>query len=79
MDGTLGVMNPFNKQDFNELWDNDILAPGGIRIPICSPQEATFLATDGLGHGIPKENIASFPCLQDPNKRYESEWVSWPE
>lgn len=78
MDGTVGGVNPVNKDDFNDLWDNDIRAPGLVRIPICSPQEATFLGTDGLGHGIPEENIPSFPCLRDPSKRYESEWVSWP-
>ena len=78
MDSTAGGVNPFDKDDFTDLWDNNIRAPGSIRIPVCSPKEAKFLATDGLGHGIPEEDIPSFPCLRDPNKRYESEWVSWP-
>ncbi|KXJ85377.1 chitinase [Microdochium bolleyi] len=79
MNGNEGAIDPSNKDDFNSLWDNDITAPGTIRIPVCSPKEASVLGEDGLGHGIPDTDKPSFPCLRDPSKRYESEWVSWPK
>ncbi|KAH7014604.1 chitinase [Microdochium trichocladiopsis] len=79
MDGNEGVADPSNKEDFDSLWENDITAPGTIRIPVCNPKEAEVLGTDGLGHGIPDGDKLSFPCLRDPSKRYESEWVTWPK
>jgi hypothetical protein len=78
VDDKTPLINPFNRDDFNNLWDNNIRAPGNIRIPVCNPKEATVLATDGLGHGIPDGDKASFPCLRDPSKRYDSDWVTWP-
>ncbi|KAM5435297.1 hypothetical protein MferCBS31731_006262 [Microsporum ferrugineum] len=78
IDGSPGGVNPVNKDDFVDLWDNDIRAPGMIRIPVCSVEEASFLAQDGTGHGLPDGDRPSFPCLRDPNKRYESTFYSWP-
>ncbi|KAB5513032.1 chitinase [Coniochaeta sp. 2T2.1] len=78
VDDKTPLINPFNRDDFNDLWEHDIRAPGNIRIPVCNPKEATNLATDGLGHGIPEGDKASFPCLRDPTKTYESEWITWP-
>ncbi|EEQ33387.1 chitinase [Microsporum canis CBS 113480] len=68
IDGSPGGVNPVNKDDFVDLWDNDIRAPGMIRIPVCSVEEASFLAQDGTGHGLPDGDRPSFPCLRDPNK-----------
>lgn len=50
-------------------------APGNIRIPVCNPKEATVLAADGLGHGIPDGDKASLPYLRAASKRYDSDWV----
>ncbi|EFQ97488.1 hypothetical protein MGYG_00528 [Nannizzia gypsea CBS 118893] len=79
MDNTLEVINPSNKDDFDDIWDHGIRAPGNIRIPVCSVEEADFLAKDGTTNGLPDENRPSFPCLRDPNKGYESTyWGTWP-
>lgn len=65
------VIDPANRAEFDDMWDNDIRAPGAIRIPVCSVKEAYWLAILGLGKGIPEEDLPAFPCLRDPAKMYE--------
>ncbi|KAG6002439.1 hypothetical protein E4U43_001120, partial [Claviceps pusilla] len=79
MDGSIGGLDPLNRDDFQTMWDSGIRTPGHIRIPVCSPHEATQLAMDGP-NWIPPENVLSFPCLQDPKKGYRSKqkpWTRW--
>ncbi|KAK0625161.1 chitinase [Bombardia bombarda] len=79
IDDKTPLINPMNRDDFDNLWENDIRAPGNIRIPVCNPHEASLMATDGTKHGMPDGDKASFPCLRDPSKRYDSEWIAWPD
>jgi len=57
------LINPFNR-NFNSLWDNDIQALRNI--PVCSPREATVLATDDLGHTIPDGDRGELPVPAGP-------------
>ncbi|KAG6042058.1 hypothetical protein E4U41_006179 [Claviceps citrina] len=76
MNPSAPLLNPLNKEDFQNMWDNGIRAPGHIHIPVCSPQEATQLSQDGTNH-VPKENWDSFPCLRDPHKGYTAQIAEW--
>ncbi|KAG6010826.1 hypothetical protein E4U21_004214 [Claviceps maximensis] len=71
VEGAVGSVDPLNRDDFQNLWDNGIRAPGHIRIPVCSPKEAWQLAVDGFRY-LPKVNTHSYPCLADPNQGYTS-------
>ncbi|KAG5952739.1 hypothetical protein E4U53_000009 [Claviceps sorghi] len=67
MDPTTGGLDLSNRDDFDNLWENTIRAPGHIRIPVCSPQEATHLAKVGTKN-LPPDVHPSFPCFRDPSK-----------
>lgn len=67
------LISHFNYNVFNNQWDNDTLALGNIRIPVCLAKEVTVLATDDLDHGITDGNKMSFLHLWHQSKRYDSD------